>query len=209
MTQIRDGDLWELFEERVKQRGPKSVRTTKVEGRATQEIVNEGKVRAEDKERNDNADEAADMGATTSQGKLHIFAEIFSWRHARYRSRMARIQRFIVELKKEEKKLKQEEEKAKDPFEKKEARKEQVAQTLSYPNPEEGERLRMHNTKGQWCKDKEEQRYVQGVQSVISNLAWKKEKEEEGGVTWIELYAIYMMHGGRDREESERSRPAE
>ena len=55
----------------------------------------------------------------------------------------------------------------------------------------------MHNTQEQWCKDKEEQRYVQGVQSVISNLAWKKEKEEEGGVTWIELYAIYMMHGGQ------------
>ena len=93
--------------------------------------------------------------------------------------------------------MKQEEEKAKDPFEKKEARKEQVAQKLSYPKPEEGDKLRMHDIKEQWCKDKEEQRYVQGVQSVISNLACKKKKEEEGGVTWIELYAIYMMHGGR------------
>ena len=80
---------------------------------------------------------------------------------------------------------------------KEEARKEQVAQTLSYPKSEECERLRMHNIKEQWCKDKEEQRYVQGVRHVISNLAWKKETEEEGGVTWIELYAIYMMHGGQ------------
>ena len=66
-------------------------------------MVDEGKVRAEDKEGNDKADEAADMGATTSQGKLKIFAEIFSWRHARYRNLMARIQCFIVEIKKEEK----------------------------------------------------------------------------------------------------------
>ena len=82
-------------------------------------MVDEGKVRAEDKEGNDKADEAADMGATTSQGKLEFFAEIFSWRHARYRSLMARIQCFIVELKKEEQPLKQEQEKAKDPFGKK------------------------------------------------------------------------------------------
>ena len=42
-TQIRDGDLWELFEQIVKQRGPKSVRITKVKGHATQEMVDEGK----------------------------------------------------------------------------------------------------------------------------------------------------------------------
>ena len=64
-------------------------------------MVDEGKVRAEDKEGNDKADEAADMGATTSQGKLKFFAEIFSWRHAKHRNLMARIQCFIVELKKE------------------------------------------------------------------------------------------------------------
>ena len=73
--QIRDGALWELFEQIVKQRGPKSVRIAKVKGHATQEMVDEGKVRAEDKEGNDKADEAADMGATTSQGKLKLFAE--------------------------------------------------------------------------------------------------------------------------------------
>ena len=66
-TQIRDGDLWELFEQLVKQRGPKSVRITKVKRHDAQEMVDEGKVRAEDKEGNEKADEAADMGATTSQ----------------------------------------------------------------------------------------------------------------------------------------------
>ena len=102
--------------------------------------MDEGKVRAEDKEGNDKADEAADTGATTSRGKLKFFAEIFSWRHARYRNLMARIQCFIVELKKEETKLKQEQEKEKDPFGKKEAKKEQVARKLDYPKPEEGEK---------------------------------------------------------------------
>ena len=55
----------------------------------------------------------------------------------------------------------------------------------------------MHKIQKQWCKGEKELRYVQGVQSVISNLAWKKQEAEEGGITWIELYAIYMMHGGQ------------
>ena len=59
--------MWELFEQLFKQRGPRSVKITKVKGHATQEMVDEGNVRAEDKEGNDKADEAADMGATTSQ----------------------------------------------------------------------------------------------------------------------------------------------
>ena len=111
---------------------------------------------------------------------------------------MAGIQCFIVGLKKEETKLKQEQEKEKDPFGKKEARKEQVARKLDYPKPEEGEKIRMHKIQKQWCKGEKELRYVQGVQSVISNLAWKKQEAEEGGITWIELYAIYMMHGGAE-----------
>ena len=86
-------------------------------------MVDEGKVAAEEKAGNDKADEAAEMGATTSQGKVKKFAEIYSWRHAAYRKFMARIQQIIVELKKEEKKLRQDDEKAKDLLRNKEAKK--------------------------------------------------------------------------------------
>ena len=95
--------------------------------------------------------------------------------------------------------------KRKGPVREKEARKEQVARKLDYPKPEEGEQIRMHKIQKQLCKGEKELRYVQGVQSVITNLAWKKQEAEQGGITWIELYAIYMMHGGAeiDKQASE------
>jgi len=108
-----------LFAKLIRQRGPSSAIITKVKGHATEEMVQQGKVKEEEKRGNDWADTAADEGATNSQGRLQYFGELYSWRHMCYRKLMARMQKFIVELKKEEKKLKQQDEKEKDPFGKK------------------------------------------------------------------------------------------
>ena len=81
----RDGDLWDIFADLVRDRGPETVKISKVKGHATEEMVSEGKVKAEDKEGNDKADEAADQGATKSQGKVQKFAELYAWRQGMYR----------------------------------------------------------------------------------------------------------------------------
>ena len=44
-------------------------------------MVDEGKVEKEEKEGNDQAGEAAEMGAMKSQGKVHTFAKLYSWQH--------------------------------------------------------------------------------------------------------------------------------
>ena len=59
-SQEKDGDLWELFAKLVRQRGPNSVKITNVKGHATEEMAQQGKVKAEEKKGNDYADEAAD-----------------------------------------------------------------------------------------------------------------------------------------------------
>lgn len=58
-SQMRDGDLWELFANIVEERGPHSVTITKVKGHATKEMVEDGKVEEEEKRGNDVSDEAA------------------------------------------------------------------------------------------------------------------------------------------------------
>ena len=40
----------------------------------------------------------------------------------------------------------------------------------------------------------------------MERIEWKKGEEEDGGVTWIELYALYVIHGGNADEEEERSK---
>ena len=38
-------------------------------------------------------------------------------------------------------------------------------------------------------------------------MEWgKEEKEEEGGITWIEFYAWHTIHGGQEEDEEERNR---
>ena len=94
-----DGDLWEIGWNAILSRGAASQDIRKVKGHATDEMVQTGQATAEDKRGNSNADEVADYGATQSQGRLKHLAELFSWRHVCYR-KLARIQHFIVELKK-------------------------------------------------------------------------------------------------------------
>ena len=100
---MKDGDLWENFAEAVKQREAFSVWISKVKGHATQEMVDEGKVEEEEEEEkkgNDESDKAAGMGSTKSQGRIAKFVDLYSWRHTQYRRLMARIQKYIVGLKK-------------------------------------------------------------------------------------------------------------
>ena len=77
----------------------------------------------------------------------------------------------------------------------------EVPLRLRYAKEEEAERITTHEVKKQWCKDEEEWTYVKGVQEVLRSVEWKKTEDEEGGITWIELYALYTIHKGRAIEK--------
>ena len=62
----------------------------------------------------------------------------------------------------------------------------------------------MHPIHQQCCKDEGEHRYTKGVQGFLRRLRWKSEEGKEGGITWIELYALYSIHGGSTDEERRR-----
>ena len=66
---MKDGELWEVFADLVRTRGPQTAIITKVKGHATQEMVDEGKVEEEDMKGNSMADRAADMGLSRARGR--------------------------------------------------------------------------------------------------------------------------------------------
>ena len=92
-AQDKDGDLWEIFANIVEARGAHTVRLAKVKGHATVEMVESGQVDEEQKYGNDNADAAADNGATVSQKLTYAMARHYSFRHHFYRKLMVRIQK--------------------------------------------------------------------------------------------------------------------
>ena len=56
-----------------------------------------------------------------------------------------------------------------------------------------------------WCKDKREKKGLDKVQAFLSHLQWQKIGEAKGGITWMELYILYAIHGGsKDYEEDRR-----
>ena len=59
---VKDGDLISLIQHMIRVRGPEPVLVTKVKGHATDADVEQGRVRAEYKFGNDEADTAADLG---------------------------------------------------------------------------------------------------------------------------------------------------
>ena len=68
----KDGGLWEHAQKMMHKKGPESIKTVKVKGHATEEMVEKGVVRSVDKKGNDKAGEAAGRGPTLSkEGSMH------------------------------------------------------------------------------------------------------------------------------------------
>ena len=122
-------------------------------------------------------------------------------------------------LKEEERRLKQEEAKRKDPLAQKGGNKVTIPRCLRYPGAEEvsaGEqrllgkakstRLKMHPMHRMWCRSEEEAMYVRKVQSFLDHLDWQEDEDSRGGITWLELYVLYSIHGGsKDETEAAKS----
>ena len=57
-----------------------------------------------------------------------------------------------------------------------------------------------------WYKKKEHQDCAIKVQSFLERIEWSKEEEEEGGITWIELYLLFGIHGRNEEEDKKTKR---
>ena len=99
----KDGDLWEHAQRMLIRRGPESVKTIKVKGHATDEMIESGAVSRDDKTWNDQADEAAGRGSKGEQRRLHALAGLYATRHEAYRKFMGRVQKFLVCMQRAEK----------------------------------------------------------------------------------------------------------
>ena len=100
---VKNGDLWESIEDAVEEKGPRSVKVTKVKGHATSEMVEEGKVTKQDKEGNDISDTAAEWGAEATDIIAAAVGFVYARRHKYYKLLMIRIQQFIIKVRKAEK----------------------------------------------------------------------------------------------------------
>ena len=110
-------DLWQSIEEDVVTKGPRSVKVIKVKGHTTNE-VEEGKIKREEKEGNDASDIAADRGAEKTELTAAVLGFVYARRHTFYKILMARVQAFIIKVRKAESEKREKKRKQEEPFRK-------------------------------------------------------------------------------------------
>ena len=204
---MKNGDIWKFFWQSVTAKGAWAVRLTKVKGHATQEMVDEGTVPLQQKEGNDGADGAADSGAVDMQDDLAKTTNKYAYRQWRYKKFIARVQSDIVYLRKAANDKLEKFKKQEHPFEEQGQKKITIPLALRYADNADRMGTEKINTRKVEPHDEtniEERKHTEKVRCFIDNVRWKDQKEKQGGITWIELYILYILHGGgRDFEQKE------
>ncbi len=98
-----DGDLWKLVHEAIITRCAHTVAIVKVKGHATAEMVEQGKVKPEDKAGNDSSDTYATKGTNEHGSHTIELANWFRIRQSRYANFIKDVQTIIIEVLKAEK----------------------------------------------------------------------------------------------------------
>ena len=159
-------------------------------------MVSEGKVKLSDKRGNDQADAAADLGATKSRAKVQAFGSMYSRRQQEDRTFVCRVQKIIVGLKEEEKKQREEMARRKDPMDVEAEKGIVVPSQLSYyiappgnkagysPPVGTGEahagneslitKLPMHDLHPVWYSDAADGLYLRKVQAFLGLLGTRR-----------------------------------
>ena len=210
---VRNGDLWMKMEEAVIAKNPKTVKLTKQKGHATEKMVSEGKVREVDREGNHQSDRAAELGITEEQKEVDHLGWKYAARQKAYGRLMARVHEFIIKVRKGQKEKKEEKEKLKNPFGTKDKNKMNVPKSLSYGTEAEGARdLEIRKTQQHDEEVEEERPKLEQVRCFLTNVKWKVVNEDDDtehpGITWLELYVLFAIHGGCERiREKQKTQP--
>lgn len=93
----KDGDLWIMLHEMVRQKGCESIKITKVKGHATDVNVEDGKVDIKDKQGNDKADDYATKGLEGHGDDFLKVSRMLTQRQSRYVAFVANVHDHMLE----------------------------------------------------------------------------------------------------------------
>ena len=203
----RDGDMWHMYYKHAAAKKPDAITITKVKGHATQEMVNEGKVRPADKDGNDKADEAADEGVELFTQPVVRLSKQFAKRHTAYSHLVGDIHEHLAFVYKVRAVLLQKAEQHTKPHAPAKAHHTPMT-TISQPPfrgdptthcpPQRFTQLLQVQQCPQLCKRLPA---VMQVQAFLRDVPYTEVDHTEGkqdhthGFTWLELYGLYRLAG--------------
>jgi ribonuclease HI len=195
----RDGDLWEIFDTALIDKNPLSFKASKVKGHATDDMVKEQKVRQADKDGNDAADRIAEEGIQHFGKDIIRASAEFAKRHIGYGKFLKKLHNSFIETIITKNEKIQAIEKLKHPIDA--VTKKKMVVLNKAVIPQYGDIARTWNTSMINIKNfkgvLETHTKAEEIQKFIKGMTFQKCIAGEQGISWIELYILYKLQGGR------------
>ena len=207
-----NGDLWEMFYDILLAKGPETYRGTKVKGHATEEAVKKGLVEMIDKAGNDMADKYADEGVEL-HGKdvLHVSRRLTA-RHMQYTKLCAEIHdRIVAAFQTREALLKADKNYGTEhqPGHEKGASTRRLVQYYPVSYARDGPqhiRLKFKDDIANYRRTIGIYPEAQDIQRFLQEIKLQAVDGSEQGVSWLELYVLFNLHGYGMKEQKGHSR---
>ena len=193
-----DGDLWEVFYNTLRAKNPLAFRATKVKGHAMDDMITENKVRKVDKDGNDKADRVADGVQCYSKDIVQTSGSLTK-RHIGHTKFINKIhENFIEAVIKKNEKI-NDIEKNKFLVDASTEKRQKILHFITLPfygsiaqtwnnNMIDIKNFKAINDKYDAAPD---------VQDFMQHIKFQKCVGEEQGTSWLELYILYKLSGGR------------
>ena len=126
---------------------------------------------------------------------LYHMASMYSKRHKAYRDFMNKVHNFLIKVKEADKEKRRQHDLKSDPFGKEKEKSTKIKRSLKYA--EEGETTKklhlrlLRDNEGASQKDVEDS---MKIFNFLSRTRWTIEPNQQGGVTWLELFVWYKLH---------------
>ena len=190
-----DGDLWQWFHQIAQTRGPHSIDISKVKGHTTQEMVDSGTIRQQDKFGNDNSDHHAKTANASSI--YHDLAIACASRQQEYNTFMQGICNQNISIYKVDAKLREQQLRITKATQGKSYKMQHIANSLPFPQQSECRPLQVHPCDF-WPNEFNNYSSVacMHVWTFLSLLLIKPTTPGTPGITWLELLILYNIRGG-------------
>ena len=107
---------------------------------------------------------------------------------------MSKVHNFLIKIKGADRDQRAAKEKEKDPFGKKEGEKTVVKKALEYAEEAETKKLHLRELRRGECDGETEFKESRKVLIFLSRTRWTTNQNQDGGITWLELYIWYRTH---------------
>jgi len=187
-----DGDLWMQLWQIVAIKGPRSVRFTKVKGHATTKDLQHGISTVEDKAGNDLADGLATKAYKEADHAVGHLASFYCDRQKRYISLVHCIHSFVLQMLQAANEARANMHTASTVTARQGQPTVAIATALQYGN--NGTTLGTHGMDASVHHAMDEG--AKRILYMLRQYTWSLAPETKPGVSWLELCALFFLHGG-------------